>query len=1024
LFSPVDIPPGNLLFGTHFAKTMNGIQKILCTPLCLLLAAISPCRASFIQMHVVPGCTFKAQGLTVTLSISNKGDEAAHEIVAEALLNGGRGLSSIHPVLEAGQSFQTTIAIRPPPLDDGVHTVIVQIHYMDRTGNPFTAMTTLPVVTEIPPLTVEPMEAHLTSVTMRQSGTIDLTITNRTAADIEAFVQLALPDELDGLFPKCRLTIPAHSHCRESVTLRNVSALKGSRYAVVAIVDYRKDGLHYSTVAASRVHIQPRTSPLLTHRRALLVLLTALIAGSIAGPLRRRLIRCASASPPSLPDFADRFFAPVILLIMTGLVLVHLHPAGILSNTMTVGGDTPAHNYLASQLKQQLCESGRLIGWSQGWWGGFPLFQFYFCLPYLLIAVLSFLLPFNIAFKLVSVSGILLLPTSAFFASRRMRLTFPLPILLSISTIALLFDPSHTMWGVNIYSTLAGMIANSLSFAIMLMFIASAARDADDGRFRVRSVLLFACLLASHFFTTVMAVLTLALVPFLTPRAGFIRAVRVLASECTLGALLMAWWLVPLIAKHAYGVDFGVNWELDYATVLSPFMSALLPLSAIAIVAVLLKRFRTKNSSGRGIRLFDEFLTGVDPATGRFVLMTGFMLIAALLLFLFGYDLSPVFVNVRLWPFITYATLATAAAGCSIFLKKLRNPKPATVAILVAVLLWGTGKPVEIMQWAEWNYDGIERKGRWPVFRDLVLPLAGTPGRLANDLHDYNASLGSSRIFEATPHRTGKPILEGGIVNSAAGSLLSYYIQSETSDHCAGFPPIVKPATFSITNATRHLALLNVKHFIARSARTKRALAESTDWAFLRESQGWELYELTTHDGRYVFVPDFEPTPLLTANWKETALEWMYRTNRLDHFFVLLDEEKPPPPRFAETSHNRPVLRTSDQGLPAPGAIREEVIPTLAHACISEEKVTARGIRFKTNAIGAPHIIKSTYFPNWKVRGAEGVYMVTPCFMLVYPTAEEVELYYGYTLSDTIGHVLALLGAALLGIAVLTRKTR
>jgi hypothetical protein len=43
--------------------------------------------------------------------------------------------------------------------------------------------------------------------------------------------------------------------------------------------------------------------------------------------------------------------------------------------------------------------------------------------------------------------------------------------------------------------------------------------------------------------------------------------------------------------------------------------------------------------------------------------------------------------------------------------------------------------------------------------------------------------------------------------------------------------------------------------------------------------------------------------------------------------------------------------------------------------------------------------------------------MVTPCFMLVYPEREEVELYYGYTLSDNVGRAASLLGLLGVGLA-------
>ena len=28
----------------------------------------------------------------------------------------------------------------------------------------------------------------------------------------------------------------------------------------------------------------------------------------------------------------------------------------------------------------------------------------------------------------------------------------------------------------------------------------------------------------------------------------------------------MAWWLVPLLAKHAYSVDYGTDWQVDLSS--------------------------------------------------------------------------------------------------------------------------------------------------------------------------------------------------------------------------------------------------------------------------------------------------------------------------------------------------------------------------------------------------------------------------------------------------------------------------
>jgi len=65
-------------------------------------------------------------------------------------------------------------------------------------------------------------------------------------------------------------------------------------------------------------------------------------------------------------------------------------------------------------------------------------------------------------------------------------------------------------------------------------------------------------------------------------------------------------------------------------------------------------------------------------------------------------------------------------------------------------------------------------------------------------------------------------------------------------------------------------------------------------------------------------------------------------------------------------------------------------------------------IRFNTNKVGVPHLIKVSYFPNWEVQGAEGVYPVSPHLMLVIPREKEVVLTYGRSFWDYVGVVITL----------------
>jgi hypothetical protein len=70
--------------------------------------------------------------------------------------------------------------------------------------------------------------------------------------------------------------------------------------------------------------------------------------------------------------------------------------------------------------------------------------------------------------------------------------------------------------------------------------------------------------------------------------------------------------------------------------------------------------------------------------------------------------------------------------------------------------------------------------------------------------------------------------------------------------------------------------------------------------------------------------------------------------------------------------------------------------------------------------LGVPVVVTISYFPNWQVSGAEGVYRVSPNLMVVVPTSHHVSLSYGYTPVDFEGYALTLL--ALIGLLFLVRR--
>ena len=71
-------------------------------------------------------------------------------------------------------------------------------------------------------------------------------------------------------------------------------------------------------------------------------------------------------------------------------------------------------------------------------------------------------------------------------------------------------------------------------------------------------------------------------------------------------------------------------------------------------------------------------------------------------------------------------------------------------------------------------------------------------------------------------------------------------------------------------------------------------------------------------------------------------------------------------------------------------------------------------ISFHTDRIGEPHIVKVSWFPNWKVEGAEGPWMLSPGLMVVVPTRADVRLSYQDTPVDLAGKALTVAGTGVL----------
>src|SRR6266404_3867667 len=131
------------------------------------------------------------------------------------------------------------------------------------------------------------------------------------------------------------------------------------------------------------------------------------------------------------------------VLVLAGVwafLLNYFKPSLIGMNTYPAGGDTPSFMHPIEHLRDVLLPAGNPQGWDLGNFAGYAPYQFYFLPPSLAIVGLGTIIPINIAFKLVTVSGTFLLPLASLLALRGLGYAFPVPALGAVASLAFLFN--------------------------------------------------------------------------------------------------------------------------------------------------------------------------------------------------------------------------------------------------------------------------------------------------------------------------------------------------------------------------------------------------------------------------------------------------------------------------------------------------------------------------------------------------------------------------------------------------------
>jgi len=580
------------------------------------------------------------------------------------------------------------------------------------------------------------------------------------------------------------------------------------------------------------------------------------------------------------------------------------------------------------------------------------------------MSLLSFIIPLQISFKLLTVAGIFLLPIAVFFSFKLMKLKHPAPILASIFTLPFLFMEANSMWGGNIPSTLAGEFSHSLSLALAILFLGSLYNGIANKKHIIRNALLLTAIGLTHIYTLFIVVMSSSIL--LTK--NFRENLRYLFKTYFLAFLLLAFWMLPFLAGLEFTTPYNIPWEIK--SFLEVFPKTILPFLAITIMTFiyLLYKKQLKN-----IQLYLFF---------PLIISTFFYLIANYINL----------IDIRFLSFIQFYITFTSAYGIYLLLEKIKKFKTIILLLITIITICIVALSTTfIPAWIQWNYSGFEGKSDYKQFQEINNFLNGSiqQPRVFFEHSNTHNKFGTSRAFENLPFFANRQTLEGLYMQSSPTSSFIFYIQSELSkEQSCPFWNLYPCTKMNITKGTEHLKLFNVQHIIAVSQEAKQNFSSYPEYKLLKEFQEYSIYELTTNENNYVALSKYQPLYIKTGNWKKTSYDWFryYNTSI---------------PLVFKEEASKYKLNSLDQIKPIP----------VEQNCSIQENIDQEKITINTDCINQPLIIKISYHPGWKVKqGADEIYLVSPSFMLVYPEKSTVIIEYKGILAKKIGVALTILG--------------
>ena len=712
-------------------------------------------------------------------------------------------------------------------------------------------------------------------------------------------------------------------------------------------------------------------------------------------------------------------FSPLITnSILFSILLIFLRVDLVFSDSLPTGGDMGAHVVPTKFFVSELFSNFKISGWSNDWFAGYPAYYFYFPLPPTIVAILSPIFPFGVAFKIMVVASLVLLV----FSIQKLishENTNSLYFGFAAGLLFLLTE-SFTIFGGNLASSLAGQYSFTYSLAFGNLSIYLLTKSNLKNSVLYSSICISFCVL-SHIIPFIIFIPIYAFY-FIKHKSEILKKI----SAFLIFLFLTIRFSISLLTNLEFTTNMTYSPYRNISDLIKPDILPLLLLSIIFLISGERKKiFQTLFSLEVYLILSSFFLFFYGPEgalwNGRVV---PFFILGIIL---FVFNLLSQNINSLSNKFQGYIFLSLIYLSAGIFLlfnyqSRWIDRYEITVLFVSGLLLilyfLNVNKLNQLLSfsfisltistvtflphWLNWNFTGYEGKPEWNEISSLYDELNNiTSGRIMwepnSDLNKY----GTPMVLMTIPMFTNHESVEGLYFDSSITTPFHFVTISGLAERPSNPVGGLSYINGNFDKGVRHMKQLGVDYFITYTDSISEKAANSDEMQFLFESSPFKVFKINSNK---VELVTSELINFSQPSLYERISSSVFKNPLDESFFTLSMKE------FQKENDFRVIDQSSID------KIKSKLSTDEAQLNITDFELQNNQISFRTNQPGKLHLIKVSYFPNWTIKDGDGPYRITPSFMAVVPNSSDVNLTFEKT---NLEELLSIFSYLCLAISVL-----